>query len=389
MYETGDTDRWVEIAVLWRGELLEVHHGRPNAERMVRVNGVPMEVPELREGERTTVKRGPLTYAFRSISAEPMPLARREIDYGFARTLTLCAIAHVYFAIAAELSSSERGRLEDEVLASRRVAFIRTMLERHEDPRPKRANEKGGHPAPKKEGRIGLVDAPRRDAARGKRGARAVDPDKRMRDREIARKAGILAFIGSSGATTTIFGPGGLDGLNARMGGIGRAPMGDASGANGLGSRGNGPGGGGPSIGIGTLFTHSGRGTGGDGGDLDLTSRGHAGPRPKPTMRIKVGDGLPREVIARVIKANIPRFRFCYEKELNADPDLAGKITVSFTIAPTGAVAAASIAEATMNSERVESCVVGVMRSLAFPRPSGGGIVVVTYPFVFAAASAR
>jgi hypothetical protein len=32
----------------------------------------------------------------------------------------------------------------------------------------------------------------------------------------------------------------------------------------------------------------------------------------------------------------------------------------------------------------VESCVLTVMRSLKFPKPRGGGIVVVTYPLVFA-----
>jgi len=32
-----------------------------------------------------------------------------------------------------------------------------------------------------------------------------------------------------------------------------------------------------------------------------------------------------------------------------------------------------------------QSCVIKVMRSLKFPKPRGGGIVVVTYPFVFAA----
>ncbi|MCA9550639.1 MAG: AgmX/PglI C-terminal domain-containing protein, partial [Myxococcales bacterium] len=64
---------------------------------------------------------------------------------------------------------------------------------------------------------------------------------------------------------------------------------------------------------------------------------------------------------------------------------LSGKISVYFTIAPTGSVANASVRETTMNDANVESCVEKVMRSLQFPKPRGGGIVVVTYPFVFAA----
>ena len=38
-----------------------------------------------------------------------------------------------------------------------------------------------------------------------------------------------------------------------------------------------------------------------------------------------------------------------------------------------------------MNDANVEACVQKVMMSLKFPKPRGGGIVVVTYPFVFAA----
>ena len=36
-----------------------------------------------------------------------------------------------------------------------------------------------------------------------------------------------------------------------------------------------------------------------------------------------------------------------------------------------------------MNSEAVESCLCGRFLRFVFPEPEGGGIVVVTYPFVF------
>jgi hypothetical protein len=38
--------------------------------------------------------------------------------------------------------------------------------------------------------------------------------------------------------------------------------------------------------------------------------------------------------------------------------------------------------ESDLDSPAVEACVVRVMSSLRFPKPMGGGIVIVTYPFV-------
>ena len=55
-----------------------------------------------------------------------------------------------------------------------------------------------------------------------------------------------------------------------------------------------------------------------------------------------------------------------------------------FTIAPNGQVAKVKIAESGLDDAAVEGCLTGVMKTLRFPQPKGGGVVVVTYPFVFA-----
>jgi hypothetical protein len=39
-----------------------------------------------------------------------------------------------------------------------------------------------------------------------------------------------------------------------------------------------------------------------------------------------------------------------------------------------------------MGDKKVESCVAGVIRSIQFPKPKGGGYVNVRYPFIFRAA---
>ena len=77
--------------------------------------------------------------------------------------------------------------------------------------------------------------------------------------------------------------------------------------------------------------------------------------------------------------------KYCYDKELQKRRDLHGKIVVSFVIAPNGAVVKASIKESSMGSKPVVSCVVSRVKRFRFPAPKGGGIVEVSYPFIFKA----
>ena len=96
----------------------------------------------------------------------------------------------------------------------------------------------------------------------------------------------------------------------------------------------------------------------------------------RPTV---VGD-LDKAIIRRYIKRNIAKISYCYEKALLASPDIVGVINVQFFIAPTGKV---TTANASGVSTEVASCVAGVIRSIEFPTPKGGGGVQVNYPFTF------
>jgi hypothetical protein len=97
---------------------------------------------------------------------------------------------------------------------------------------------------------------------------------------------------------------------------------------------------------------------------------------------IAVGS-LPPELIAQVIKDNRNGFRYCYERNLQVEKDLAGMVKLFFIIGPTGKVTSASVKEATLKNAAVQECMLTRMRSLVFPVPRGGGVVIVTYPFVF------
>ena len=105
-------------------------------------------------------------------------------------------------------------------------------------------------------------------------------------------------------------------------------------------------------------------------------------PRVIPGKPI-VSGALDREIIRRKIRHHRASYQYCYEKELNRKRDLNGKIKVKFTIAGTGHVIAAKLMETTMNNRRVESCLIKCIKGWVFPEPTGGGIVIVTYPFIF------
>lgn len=93
--------------------------------------------------------------------------------------------------------------------------------------------------------------------------------------------------------------------------------------------------------------------------------------------------GLDREVIAEVIRKNLGQILFCYERQLSAQPDLFGKVTVKFAIDAKGKVDTQSVAESSLKSKSVEGCMLQQIRGWKFPEPKGGTKVMVTYPFLF------
>ncbi|HEV8325579.1 MAG TPA: AgmX/PglI C-terminal domain-containing protein [Myxococcota bacterium] len=102
-----------------------------------------------------------------------------------------------------------------------------------------------------------------------------------------------------------------------------------------------------------------------------------------PTCRCRVD----KEIIRRVIRAHLAELRYCYERALARVPDLAGKVTSLFVIAPNGRVASAHIESSTLDSPDVDACVADRLLRLTFPATADsiadGGVLEVRYPFVF------
>lgn len=312
---------------------------------------------------------GSLSYRVRERIEVQAPARRKHFDFEYARLFAISFLVHGFFAVAAFITPVEN-ELYAASIRERTGTFDQKRLE------PQNKKPEGLEKTKGIEGRFGDPKARLADAARSK---------SRAKTKADVRSMGLLGVLkNNSGAIGSVFNSGGFGGgLSEAIGGLRGSVFGDMGGAGGMGSRGTGPGGGGNAIGIGGLAMR-GKGSidGADGG-------GELGPHrgvvvPREVACIGEGcNGLPKADIAKVIRRNIPRFRHCYEKELNANPNLAGKVAVTFTIGPTGSVIATAVRETSIDDAKVEGCVLRTMQSLKFPQPKGGGVVIVTYPFVF------
>lgn len=92
---------------------------------------------------------------------------------------------------------------------------------------------------------------------------------------------------------------------------------------------------------------------------------------------------LDRAKISAVIAKDVEAITYCYQRRLAEDPSLAGKVVIKFIIAKDGSVSSANPKSSTLEDEQVERCLVGRIMRMRFPEPTGGGIVIVSYPFHF------
>jgi TonB family protein len=111
-----------------------------------------------------------------------------------------------------------------------------------------------------------------------------------------------------------------------------------------------------------------------------------AGPPRAPDVipgQAKARGSLDKEIIRRIIRRHIDEVKACYEAGLAFASGLGGRVVVRFTIGPDGVVVASELGESTLGDSRVETCIVDAARGWEFPKPEGGGVVIVAYPFSF------
>lgn len=145
------------------------------------------------------------------------------------------------------------------------------------------------------------------------------------------------------------------------------------------------------------------RSTGGSGGKerpLDVTDL--APPRPAgPTAvvtgtkkgadltsqieeeKIEVEDGkLDARALRKVLQRNAGRFKQCYESSLKSNSKLSGKIALELVVGERGRLVDVEVVTDSLGAPDVTRCVVSNLRTLRFPAPEGGEVVV-SYSFVF------
>jgi len=205
------------------------------------------------------------------------------------------------------------------------------------------------------------------------------------------RNLGILGVLNAAASSpfASILGSGSAvgDAQEDIMGNLLAANIDDGFGAGGFGLLGTGNGGGGTgqwTIGTGNINTLGGKGYGTNPGGGELRRHITTAPGVFPGIVTAKGS-LDKDIIRRVVHLHMNEVKYCYDQELVRKAGLEGRISVQFIIAGTGQVINSVVQSTTMNNVRVESCVVAAVKRWDFPKPTGGGIAIVSYPFNFVA----
>jgi TonB family protein len=257
------------------------------------------------------------------------------------------------------------------------------------------AGSDGGGPAKVASGPTGAAGdprAPRRDTRRSTKG-----PAERQDARDVAKlveQYSILHVLGSQRATslthvlsdTAALGDQAADVLGHIQG----TDIASAWGNGGIASRGTGAGGadqgvpmlGGPGV-LNTIPGQHGPGTGREYGHNEGVLDGKRKARIPQIIATNatVRGNLDKEIIRRIVRTHLNEIRYCYEQSLIRRPSLTGRVVVQFTIAPTGRVIASVLQSSTIAEPALNSCVVQATRRWEYPRPDGGGLAIVSYPF--------
>ena len=105
-------------------------------------------------------------------------------------------------------------------------------------------------------------------------------------------------------------------------------------------------------------------------------------PGKKKVKEVEAKVYCDQKDIATKIKAKRGAIKFCYDPELQKNPNLKGKVVFNFTIGEAGRITKMSVASDGLGNKKVVSCTMNVIKKINFRRPIGGECVV-RYPYVF------
>jgi pSer/pThr/pTyr-binding forkhead associated (FHA) protein len=385
MFEEGDGCYVARVAADWDG-FVDVGDKRYTFDELVAAgqatkSGEIYEIP-VTEDTRLMVDTGGVIFFSHMVypGAALVDRKNEDVDYPFIAIISFMSFIGMMFGVIMYFSPKPAANEMVEIPDR----FVELLLEKPE-PEEKKKKKPSGNPdagegakAKKEEGKVGKKDS-KMEKAKGNK----VEVKKKELDRQIAENAGVLGALRDAGDMSGMF----SSSLDANLtGGIGGliGAKGTQIGSGGLGARGSGLGGGGTAEGLGGLGT-KGIGSGASGygsGGGSFGAKGEGGIGTVGGDPIILG-ALDRSLIDEVIKRHMNQIRYCYQRELTKNPALGGKVVIKFVIAKDGTVSSASKKTSTMNNSAVEQCIVGRFMRMQFPEPKGGGIVIVSYPFIF------
>ncbi|MFH0901496.1 MAG: AgmX/PglI C-terminal domain-containing protein [Pseudomonadota bacterium] len=369
--------------------------------KITALDQLPLTMP-IPAGARIRAEAGPNTFL---VSSVPAPKRHgytllSSLDRRLTGFLTGAAAAHFIFLALLYALPPPSSMLYGDILGDNE-RMTKIQLKPPEEPKQmedlsKGKEDKSGGTGTKQageEGKMGKKDSTRQSGQYAMKN-NSVDPQlARMQALDKARSAGILGALRSNqgGAFASLTATGdfssGIDDRDVYGGLIGNE-VGEMQGGFGYGIAGTGPGGGGTGLGTiglgryGTIGHGSGTGSGYGIGSGRGGMRGRSASQPVVHIANATTNGaLDPNIIRRYIRQKLPVIKHCYEKQLVVKPSLAGTVTTQFTISGTGSVIA--VKAKGMGDSSVENCVAGAIQSIQFPRPEGGGLVSVTYPFTF------
>jgi len=94
---------------------------------------------------------------------------------------------------------------------------------------------------------------------------------------------------------------------------------------------------------------------------------------------------LDPATVQRYIRGYLSGIKACYQERLQSNHGLGGKLTLTFTIMPSGDVLDAACANSTLGDEALHACINTKVSRWTFPNPKDGGLVEVQYPIILKA----
>lgn len=123
--------------------------------------------------------------------------------------------------------------------------------------------------------------------------------------------------------------------------------------------------------------------------DRSTSTKGLAGKKGIDTAFVQTNTvvlgSIDPDVLRKILGEYLSQFKFCYQQELQENSEkIRGIVDLNFRIDGEGHVSRVDIKSAqTKFSDRGIGCMSGILRTIEFPRPKGGGLVDVRQPLNF------